>query len=60
MKKINPILILLSMLSIALGAKAQVNYTYDNNGNRIHRELYVGPPLGERSFSPSLARACSA
>jgi hypothetical protein len=53
MKKINPILILLSILSIGLGAKAQVNYTYDNNGNRIHRELYVGPPLGERSFSPN-------
>ncbi len=53
MKKSNRFLILLLLLTIGLGTKAQVNYTYDNNGNRTHRMLYVGPPLGERSFSPN-------
>jgi hypothetical protein len=42
----------LALLATCICAKEQVTYTYDNNGNRIKRELYLSPPLGERSFTP--------
>lgn len=40
---------MLSILNlIGTSIKAQVNYTYNENGNRIHREVYIGPPIGSR------------
>lgn len=53
MNKLKSTITILALLTISFCAKSQVTYSYDNNGNRIHRELYVGPPLGERSFSPN-------
>ena len=52
MKKLKSTILVFALLATSISAKAQVNYTYDNNGNRIKRELYLGPPMGERSFTP--------
>lgn len=46
-------LILLVILFNCFTSSAQVNYTYDQNGNRFKRELYLGPPNSERSFAPN-------
>ncbi|HRH01758.1 MAG TPA: T9SS type A sorting domain-containing protein [Bacteroidia bacterium] len=46
-------LILLALVVLNKYSYSQVTYTYDNNGNRIQRVLYVGPPSGERSFTPA-------
>ncbi len=39
---------------------AQTNYSYDANGNRSHREMYVGPPNNNRNFNPSLIHPTNA
>ena len=39
---------------------AQSNYIYDANGNRTHREMYVGPPSNNRNFNPGLVHPTNA
>ncbi len=39
---------------------SQTNYSYDANGNRTRRELYIGPPSNNRNFNPALVHPTNA
>ena len=60
LKKIMFTLLLCLLIVCKHKSFAQANYTYDANGNRSHREMYVGPPNNNRNFNPSLIHPTNA